>query len=127
MTAGAMDLEDQWKVLQLIEEFTPENIIVFLGCPDAESTQIQAETLLNGDSSMVGPLSDIGYKICVYHVIEMCVCQNLLKTVYDKYIKKYANKLDAESIQERMESVRCQSLNSQIHGKSRMRECNTNV
>ncbi len=57
-----MDLEDQWKVLEIIKQYGAEHILVLLGCPDAESSQIQAESVSQGDPSMVGPLSGLDAK-----------------------------------------------------------------
>lgn len=68
--AGAMDLEDQWKINRLIRDYGKDNLVVLLGCPDAESSQIQAETVSIGDPSMVGPLANQHYLLPVVHAIE---------------------------------------------------------
>ena len=101
-----MDLEDQWKVLQLIHTHGSENIIVLLGCPDAESSQIQAETVSHGDPSKVGPLTDLGQSLPVYHVIEQAAREVIPRDVYTRHILKYVQKLDRYSIQQRMDCVR---------------------
>ena len=101
-----MDLEDQWKILQLIEKYGAENLLVLLGCPDAESSQIQAETVTRGDPSKVGPLTDLQQSLSVYHVIELAVASAMPQELYDKHILKYCQKLDSYSIRQRMDSVR---------------------
>ena len=101
-----MDLEDQWKILDLINQCGAESILVLLGCPDAESSQIQAETVSQGDPSMTGPLSTLEHTISVYHIIENEARKEIPKAVYEKHILKYASKLDAEAIQQRMDHVR---------------------
>lgn len=101
-----MDLEDQWKILDLIKQHGAERIVVLLGCPDAESSQIQAETVSHGDPSMVGPLSSLDHILPVYHIIEQEARKAIPPAVYEKYILKYAEKLDSESIQHRMDYVR---------------------
>ena len=102
-----MDLEDQWKVLQLIKQHGAENILVLLGCPDAESSQIQAETVSRGDPSKVGPLTDLGRGLAAYHVIEETPLAVIPPGVYAKHILKYTKKLDSYSIQQRMKTLRC--------------------
>lgn len=106
MAAGAMDLEDQWKILEIIKQHGAEHILFLLGCPDAESSQIQAETVSQGDPSMVGPLSGLDRIVSVYHIIEQEARNELPPAVYEKCIRKYARKLDTESIQQRMDYVR---------------------
>lgn len=101
-----MDLEDQWKILELIKEYGAEHIIVLLGCPDAESSQIQAETVSHGDPSMVGPLASLDHILPVYHIIEQEARAEIPAALYDKYILKYSQKLDLESIRQRMDLVR---------------------
>ena len=110
-----MDLEDQWKILDLIKQYGAEHILVLLGCPDAESSQIQAETVSQGDPSMVGPLSGLDHIMPVYHIIEQEARTVIPNVVYEKHILKYASKLDAEAIQQRMDYVR--GLAGCSHGK----------
>ncbi len=43
---------------------------MLLGTPDVDSTNIVAETVVNGDPSYAGPLAGIALKLSVYHVIE---------------------------------------------------------
>lgn len=101
-----MDLEDQWKIAKLIERHGREDILVLLGCPDAESSQIQAETVTLGDPSMVGLLTGSNYFLEVYHLVEPEVLQAVPRAVYSQYIGGYAAKLDADSIWKRMREVR---------------------
>jgi betaine reductase len=107
MMAGAMDLEDQWKVLQLIRTYGKEKLIVLLGCPDAESSQIQAETVSRGDPSLAGPLTNQSSRLPVIHMIEQRVLELIPQDIYAKHISRYAEKLDHDSIQQRMDSLRC--------------------
>ena len=101
-----MDLEDQWKILELIDKYGAEHILVLLGCPDAESSHIQAESVSQGDPSMVGPLSGFDNNMLVYHIIEQKAKNIFPVATYEKHILKYVSKLDAESIQQRMDYVR---------------------
>lgn len=101
-----MDLEDQWKISKLIAQYEKETVIVLLGCPDAESSQIQAETVTIGDPSMVGPLAGKKINLEVYHIIEDAILHAIPKEIYQKYITPYNNTIDSDSIQARMYEVR---------------------
>ncbi len=65
-----MDLEDQWKLARVIEHGNHTNLCVLIGCPDAESSQIQAETVSTGDPSLSGPLTGKPLRLRVMHIVE---------------------------------------------------------
>lgn len=65
-----MDLEDQWKLAKVIEHGNHANLYVLIGCPDAESSQIQAETVSTGDPSLSGPLTGKQLRLKVMHIVE---------------------------------------------------------
>ncbi|EGW52552.1 hypothetical protein HMPREF1022_00525 [Desulfovibrio sp. 6_1_46AFAA] len=101
-----MDLEDQWKIAKLVERHGRSDLLVLLGCPDAESSQIQAETVTLGDPSMVGSLTASRHFLEVYHLVEPEVRQAVPHAVYARYIGEYAAKLDTDSLLKRMRDVR---------------------
>ena len=51
-----MDLEDQGRIKELAEEYGKDGIVVLLGAPTTESSQVQFETVTTGDPSYAGPL-----------------------------------------------------------------------
>lgn len=105
MTAGAMDLEDQWKLSKVIERYNSSDLYVILGCPDAESSQIQAETVTVGDPSLSGPLTGRQLRLNVVHVVEKNAIKFFSPISYN-YIAPFISKIDVESIYQRMKELR---------------------
>lgn len=112
MTAGAMDLDDQWKLARVIEEYGTNNLFVLLGCPDAESSQIQAETVSTGDPSMVGPLTDRSFHLQVAHVAEPEVKKIISPKIFDRCIQQFLSRVDVAAIAQRMNEVRARARQS---------------
>lgn len=110
MTAGAMDLEDQWKLAKIIERYNSNDLYVILGCPDAESSQIQAETVTIGDPSLSGPLTGKQLRLNVVHVVEEKAIKFFSAIPYNNYIAPFISKINAESICQRMEELRRNKL-----------------
>lgn len=68
-----MDLQIQQRVKDAAEKYGAENCVVILGTSDAESAEIYAETVTNGDPSFAGPLAEVPLGLPVYHVFEEIV------------------------------------------------------
>lgn len=101
-----MDLEDQWKIDRLICAHGCDSLAVILGCPDAESSQIQAETVSVGDPSMAGPLTDKFSSLPVVHVAEPLGKRIFHTKIYIHYVSHYLRRIDCTAIQHRMDEVR---------------------
>lgn len=65
-----MDLEDQGRIKELAEAYGKEGIVVLLGAPTTESSQVQFETVTTGDPSYAGPLAGVELGLDAYHVFE---------------------------------------------------------
>ena len=104
-----MDLEDQWKLARVIEQHGSDNLFVLIGCPDAESSQIQAETVSIGDPSMVGPLTDKQLCLPVAHVAEPEVRKIISQTIFDRRIAQFLSRVDVAAISQRMNEVRARA------------------
>ena len=105
-----MDLEDQWKLARVIEEHGSNNLFVLLGCPDAESSQIQAETVSTGDPSMVGPLTDRQFRLPVAHVAEPEFRKIISQEIFDRCIQQFLSRVDVAAIAQRMSEVRARAF-----------------
>lgn len=106
MTAGAMDLEDQWAIMRVIREYGDENLVVMLGCQDTESTQTHAETVTLGDPSLAGPLAGTSLSLPVYHILEPEIKNYFSQNIKDTLLKPLEKTIDVESICSRMQDVR---------------------
>lgn len=103
-----MDLENQKRVMNISEEFGPENVIVLLGASEAEASGLAAETVTNGDPTWAGPLAGVQLGLTVYHVCEDEIKAEVDPAVYDEQVGMMEMVMDVPSIHEEMESIRSQ-------------------
>lgn len=66
-----MDMANQAKIKEMAEKYGKENILAILGGAEAESVGLTAETIISGDPTFAGPLSDIALGLEVYHIFEL--------------------------------------------------------
>lgn len=108
-----MDLEDQWKLSKVIEHNNRENLHVLIGCPDAESSQIQAETVSTGDPSLSGPLTGKQLGLRVTHIAEPEAEAFFSPRAFEKYIRPFIHRFDKEAICQRMNDIRKKEISHQ--------------
>ena len=63
-----------------------DNLVVLLGTPNAESTELYAITMTEGDPSWAGVLAGVALGLPVYHVIEDEVKSQIDPDLYDEEI-----------------------------------------
>lgn len=83
-----------------------DNLIVILGCPDADSSELYAETLINGDPSWAGPLAGVALDLPVFHIMEPEIKEQLDPEVYKEHLELMDIALDVEAITEGLNRVR---------------------
>ena len=105
-SAGAMDLENQKRVLKLSEEYGPENIVVLLGAAEAEAAGLAAETVTAGDPTYAGPLAGVQLGLNVYHICEDEVKAEADPSVYDEQVGMMEMVMDVPAIHEEVEKIR---------------------
>ena len=101
-----MDLEEQDVVKRTVEEQGLDGVIVILGSPDPESSELFAETVSSGDPTWAGPLAGVSLGLPVYHVTEPEIKAAVDPDVYRDEIELMELALDTESIWSRMADVR---------------------
>ena len=92
-----MDLENQKRVKEFVEQYGAENIVVLLGAAEGEGAGLAAETVTNGDPTFAGPLAGVSLGLRVYHVCE---------AVYDEQVGMMEMVLDVDDIVSEMTSIR---------------------
>ena len=70
-----MDLVNQKRVKEFVEQYGAENIVVLLGAAEGEGAEgegagLAAETVTNGDPTFAGSLAGVSLGLRVYHVCE---------------------------------------------------------
>ena len=93
-SAGTLDPEGQEEIRSLVDKYDPEEMIVLLGSPTVESTEIFARTVTEGDPTWVGPLAGTSLKLPVYHILEPSIKEQIKsKNVWDIQLYEYLLRL----------------------------------
>ena len=80
--------------------------MVILGAPDADSSELYAETVVNGDPSWAGPLAGVAMDLPVYHIMEPEIKAQIDSEVYKEHLELMEIALDVEKIAEGLDRVR---------------------
>ena len=92
-----------------MEQYGKDNLIVVLGAPDADSAELYAETVTNGDPSWAGPLAGVALGLPVYHIIEPEMKEQIDPAVYKEHLGLMEIALDVEKIAQSISRVRGES------------------
>lgn len=101
-----MDLGNQQKVLDAVNKYGAENVIVILGSAEAEAAGLAAETVTNGDPTYAGPLAGVQLGLRVYHILEPEVKEFITPEVYEQQVGMMEMVLDTEKICEEVKKIR---------------------
>ena len=104
--AGALDPEGQENIKRVADEYGQDNLVVMLGAPDADSAELYAETVVNGDPSWAGPLAGVALNLPVYHIMEPEIKAQISPEVYKEHLELMEIALDVEKIAEGLNRVR---------------------
>ncbi len=80
--------------------------MVILGAPDADSAELYAETVVNGDPSWAGPLAGVAMDLPVYHIMEPEIKAQIDPKVYQEHLALMEVALDVPKITEGLNRVR---------------------
>lgn len=80
--------------------------MVILGAPDADSAELYAETVVNGDPSWAGPLAGVAMDLPVYHIMEPEIKAQIDPKVYKEHLELMEIALDVNKITEGLNRVR---------------------
>ena len=90
----------------MVEEHRADNVLVLLGCPDADSTEIFAMTVISGDPTFAGPLAGVALGLTVHHVIQEEVRASTPPDLFESEIGLLAAALDSDAIGAALERAR---------------------
>ncbi len=89
-----------------MEQYGKEELVVILGCPTAEATEVFARTVTEGDPAWAGPLAGVALGLPVYHVLEPEVKGQSDPTVYQDQVSIMESVLDVDALIEAVRRVR---------------------
>ncbi len=93
-------------VMKTAGQYTKDDLVVILGSPNADSSELYAETLINGDPSWVGLLAGVSLGLPVYHILEPEISSQISPAVYKEHLELLEIALDVEAITEGINRVR---------------------
>jgi glycine reductase len=93
-------------VKQIVDEYGRDNVVAVLGAPDADSAELYAETLMNGDPSWLGPLAGVALNLPVYHIMEPELKALIDPAIYKEQLEFFEIALDVARIAEGLNRVR---------------------
>ncbi len=104
-----MDLGSQEKIKELADEHDRNELLVVLGAPDDEAAEIAAETIIYGDPTYAGALTEAQLGLDVYHVLEDDIQSEIPDDVWEEQVGVMADALEAEDLAEAVRSMRTNS------------------
>jgi glycine reductase len=81
-------------------------VVVLLGTPTPESSELYATTVTEGDPSWAGPLAGVALNLPVYHILDPEVRALVPEDTYQSEIGVAEYSLDAEAINRAVRQVR---------------------
>ena len=83
-----------------------EGLVVLLGTPNAESSELYGLTVTEGDPSWAGVLAGVSLQLPVYHIAEPEIKRQIDPDVYQEQVGLAEMVLDTEEIAGTLQRVR---------------------
>lgn len=93
----------------MAERYNPDEMVVLLGTPNAESTRLYAMTVTEGDPAWAGALAGVGLGLPVYHIMEEPIKRQVVPEMYEEHVSLMEMVLDTEAIARAAQEVRASS------------------
>lgn len=90
----------------MAEQHGTDNLVVLLGTPTTDSSQLYAQTVTEGDPTWAGPLAGIALQLPVYHVLDDEVRRQFTANVADEQLAMAELVLEGEALSEAVKAVR---------------------
>ena len=83
-----------------------DDVVVLLGTPTPESSELYALTMTQGDPSWAGPLAGVALNLPVYHILEREIQALVPSETYDREVTFAMLTLDGDAIEAAVQRVR---------------------
>jgi glycine reductase len=77
-----------------------------LGSPNADSSELYAETVVNSDPAWVGPLAGVTMKLPVFHILEPEIRDQIDPELFEKHLAIMEVALDIDEVSKALRKVR---------------------
>lgn len=101
-----MDLENQKRVKDACDKYSPENVVIVLGAAEAEAAGLAAETVTMGDPTFAGPLANVSLGLRVYHVFEPQFKDAVNADIFEEQMGMMEMVMEVDEIIEEMTEIR---------------------
>src|SRR5713226_6714645 len=101
-----MDLEDQGRIRQIVEQAGTDDVVAVLGANSPAAVEMTAMTLKSGDPSYAGPLAGIALGIPSYHILEPEIVEQIDAALYERELALSALAMDVSEVIEPMKTIR---------------------
>jgi len=99
-----MDMANQSRIKETAEKYGSENVVVILGGSEAESAGLTAETVIAGDPTYAGPLTNVALNLPVYHIFEL---KSIIDPdLYEEHLSMMEMVMDVDEIINEMDTIR---------------------
>lgn len=89
-----------------MEQHAREELVVLLGTPNAESSELVATTMTEGDPTWAGALAGVRLALPVFHITEEDVKRQVPAAVYEAQVGLAEVALDTDAIRQVVGAVR---------------------
>ena len=90
----------------MAQRFRPDEMVVLLGTPTADSSRLYAMTVTEGDPSWAGALAGVALGLPVYHITEDTMKAQIAPEDYEEHVALMEMAMDAPAIAEAVREVR---------------------
>jgi glycine/sarcosine/betaine reductase complex component A len=101
-----MDLQNQQRVMDAVEQYGADNVVLLLGTADAEGAGIYAETVTTGDPTFAGPLTGVSLGLPVYHMLDEAIKAEVDPASWEEQMSMVEMVLDSAALADAVAQVR---------------------
>ncbi|MCC6174266.1 MAG: hypothetical protein IT305_03085 [Chloroflexi bacterium] len=102
-------MEGQEEIKRAVDAAGTDDLVVLLGMPTADSSELYALTVTDGDPSWAGALAGVALKLPVYHVLEPDIKAQIPDDVFERELSFATFSLDEEAVNEATRRIREQN------------------
>lgn len=92
--------------MKAADENDKSELVVILGAPSADSAELYAVTMMNGDPTWVGPLAGVALGLPVYHIMEPEIKAQIDTALYKEHLELMEIALEVDQIAETLKKMR---------------------
>lgn len=90
----------------MAERYNPDELVVLLGTPTAESSRLYALSVTSGDPAWAGALAGVALGLPVYHITEAAVKAAIPASAWDEHVALMETVMDSAEIGAAVSAVR---------------------